>query len=618
MPAGLQAHAQWLRALRDAAVRLADDVKFLGLPPPSERHWFQVLEHKLLPQLTGQPWLVVAVVGGTNIGKSAIFNHLAGENASAVSPLAARTRHPVCLVPPQFNDESRLQELFQGFELHAWHSADDPLCDAAQDRLYWRVSPRVPPKLLLLDTPDVDSTAEVNWDRAEHIRQTADVLIAILTQQKYNDAAVKRFFRQAAAARQEVIVVFNQCDLVHDRAWWPRWLETFVEETGIEPTLVYVVPADREACKQLRLPFYRVGNDGEIQSGVAGDLRDELAQLHFDAIKLRTLRGALDELRDGDRGIPAFCHEIRAASEPYRRAMETLWTDETAQDSTNDTPMPSTSTDQQDAQLAHAVVQIENWPSIPDVIFRNEVREWMSAQRPTPIRFLHHVYHYMNPLEWVRWMRRRSTSAEHEYAQSYVKYEQDEEDAVQSSAEQLVKRLEKSPWNSHDAIGPILRRQLAGDNCTKLTDMMKVALRMLPPVKEEFSDFVGKRLSQWALDNPGKAITMRIVDGVLVASPVITVALVGAGELLLAAVAWLAGSAGDTGSEGAIRLLFNKIRLDYAKQRYTTPTNQLNDWLKPLRDDLRRGAEVCQSPAWGDFEQAFQHLQEAQPDRSPA
>ena len=45
--------------------------------------------------------LVAAVVGGTNIGKSAVFNQLAGDNASAVSPLAAGTKHPVCLGPSE-------------------------------------------------------------------------------------------------------------------------------------------------------------------------------------------------------------------------------------------------------------------------------------------------------------------------------------------------------------------------------------------------------------------------------------------------------------------------------------------------------------------------------------
>ncbi|NIO14098.1 MAG: hypothetical protein GTO03_10110, partial [Planctomycetales bacterium] len=59
------------------------------------------------------------------------------------------------------------------------------------------------------------------------IRQAADVLVAVLTQQKYNDAAVKRFFRAAVEADKPILVVFNQCNLVSDAAYWPQWLATF-------------------------------------------------------------------------------------------------------------------------------------------------------------------------------------------------------------------------------------------------------------------------------------------------------------------------------------------------------------------------------------------------------
>ena len=68
-----------------------------GVAPPAGQEWFDLLRNKLLPQLDLPPLLVVAIVGGTNIGKSVIFNLLAGEVASASSPLAAGTKHPVCL-----------------------------------------------------------------------------------------------------------------------------------------------------------------------------------------------------------------------------------------------------------------------------------------------------------------------------------------------------------------------------------------------------------------------------------------------------------------------------------------------------------------------------------------
>ena len=244
------------------------------------------------PQAVGQldapPLLVVAIVGGTNIGKSVLFNHLAGEVASAATPLAAGTKHPVALVPPEWDDAAALARLFESFALHPWHSAEEPLAEAPEHRLYWRRGAQVPPRLLLLDAPDVDSDAAVNWQRARAVRQSSDVLVAVLTQQKYNDAAVKQFFRAGVEADKPIVVVFNLCDLAEDREFWPQWLATFSAETGASPELVYVVPYDRAAAQQLRLPFYRLEHDG---TPVAADLRQDLAALHFDAIKIRTFRG---------------------------------------------------------------------------------------------------------------------------------------------------------------------------------------------------------------------------------------------------------------------------------------------------------------------------------------
>ncbi len=292
MPTDFEAWSQAVCHLRRALEALRPLAREVGVAPAQGREWHDLLEHKLAPQLRDDAWLVVAVVGGTNIGKSVVFNHLAGETASGVSPLAAGTKHPVCLTPEKFADEARLRSLFAGFDLQAWRSEEDPLIESASHRLFWRVGANVPERLLLLDTPDIDSDAEVNWQRAEHIRQSADVLVAVLTQQKYNDAAVKRFFRKAAEADKPVVVVFNQCDLGDDRDYWPQWLKTFVSETGADAQLVYVVPYDRAAAKELRLAFYDVGRDGLQSPEGPSSLREELASLRFDEIKLRTLRGA--------------------------------------------------------------------------------------------------------------------------------------------------------------------------------------------------------------------------------------------------------------------------------------------------------------------------------------
>src|SRR6185436_20841152 len=106
-------------------------------------------------------------------GKSVVFNHLAGFRASASSPLASGTKHPVCLIPNGFESRANLSELFPGFTVRPWASSEDPLNLCDDDLLFWRTGDEVPRNLLLLDTPDIDSDAPVNWRRADAVRQAS-------------------------------------------------------------------------------------------------------------------------------------------------------------------------------------------------------------------------------------------------------------------------------------------------------------------------------------------------------------------------------------------------------------------------------------------------------------
>ncbi len=430
MPVDYASFSAAVLRLDRALAALEPEAAAAGVAPPAGAEWFDLLRNKLLPQLDLPPLLVVAIVGGTNIGKSVIFNHLAGEVASTSSPLAAGTKHPVCLVPPGLDDPALLQRLFEPFVLCSWHSPDDPLLDTSENRLFWRLGPTMPPRLLLLDAPDVDSDLAVNWHRARAIRQAADVLVAVLTQQKYNDAAVKQFFRAAVEADKPIIVLFNQCELEADREYWPRWLATFCQETGARPELVYVVPYDRRAAEELRLPFFAVattnsplptnlrsvpgegtgpfhdsplptnlrsvpgegqgvradegsgfrvqGSEGATQeSDAAGhpssvilhpsaaNLRDDLAALNFDAIKIRTFRGALRRVLDPRQGVPAYLESIRTAAGDFSAAAGAL--------------------------SAREMVRV-GWPTLPTSILVDEIRTWWDISRQPWSRQIHGFY----------------------------------------------------------------------------------------------------------------------------------------------------------------------------------------------------------------------------------
>ena len=59
------------------------------------QEWSDLLTYKLVPHLAGEGCLIAAVSGGTNTGKSCVFNLLLGSSISPVVSTAAATCHPI-------------------------------------------------------------------------------------------------------------------------------------------------------------------------------------------------------------------------------------------------------------------------------------------------------------------------------------------------------------------------------------------------------------------------------------------------------------------------------------------------------------------------------------------
>jgi hypothetical protein len=508
-----------------------------------------------------------------------------------------------------------------------WQSADDPLADTPENRLFWRVGDTMPPRLLLLDAPDIDSDVTVNWQRARAIRQAADVLVAVLTQQKYNDAAVKQFFRAAVEADKPIIVVFNQCDLEADRDYWPQWLATFCDHTGARPERTYVVPYDRRAAEGLRLPFYLTASTAcDTASGTetspfstnenrdsppVTNLRDDLAALHFDAIKIRTFRGALRRVLDPQGGLPAYLQSIRAAAGEFSAAAAALSATEMAR---------------------------VGWPSLPASVLVDEIRAWWDVGRQPWSRQIHGFYRVVG--RGVTWPLRATWNAMiGPPADPMTAFQQRERDTVMAAVEKLLDELGRLAQVGNDTLRPRLTALLGGQSRAALLAHVQAAHENLPAVDEDYRDFLRAELNVWRESNPRAVRFLQSLDhAAAVARPAITIGLFFtglhfAGDLAgqaatqaasqtvghLATEAAIAGGITGGGeaivsgtSEGvrqAAGRLFIRLQSRYAQQR----ARWLAEWLEReflggLLTDLHRGAEVVEGEAFREVVAALKSL----------
>ena len=249
--------------------------------------WRRLLQHKLVPQLAGDGCLVAAVAGGTNTGKSTVFNLLLGIQGSAACSTAAATCAPVLAA-----GTSRYRAALSGIMLPEFNAQpmnvpeDSTRYEMPENTLWVLKYAGLPDSFALLDTPDVDSIEKRNWEVADHIRAAGDVIVAVLTPEKYKDARVVDYFRQAHASGRLVIPVMNKANPRDDFAAPKAQLAEFIRDAALENPKTFAIPFDYE----LEFDTSReiVATEADIT------LKEYLQQLDVSSIKRNVYRETLE------------------------------------------------------------------------------------------------------------------------------------------------------------------------------------------------------------------------------------------------------------------------------------------------------------------------------------
>ena len=170
----------------------ADAAETLGLPTGEARTVLADAHGRL-----GFPSdvYVLALVGGTGVGKSSLLNALAGSQVSPASALRPTTAHPVAWIPRAARDDLA--------GLLAWLEVTDV---REHDQALWG-------SVAIMDLPDMDSVATAHRDVVEQVLPKMDAVAWIPDTEKYHDAVLyDDFLRRwlARLARQAIVV--NKAD----------------------------------------------------------------------------------------------------------------------------------------------------------------------------------------------------------------------------------------------------------------------------------------------------------------------------------------------------------------------------------------------------------------------
>jgi DNA-binding protein Fis len=204
--------SELLAALDDVLEQVSDD----ALPIPLEQleRVRSILRGKLHWELKTRcqtPWLIM-MAGGTNVGKSELFNALVQQQGALPDARGAQTKHPLAWL---HEDDLTLLEQVLG---EAW--SVEPLDDHSALNTETPVTEQNPFYVLthgdaawrgccLIDTPDFDSDHLPNRAKSLELAGLCDGLVFTTIADKYNDRLSVQFLSQALAEIRRLYLLFN-------------------------------------------------------------------------------------------------------------------------------------------------------------------------------------------------------------------------------------------------------------------------------------------------------------------------------------------------------------------------------------------------------------------------
>lgn len=249
----------------------------------------------VLPRLDAQaPLLLVALAGPNNVGKSTLFNTLAGRPLSPARAEGGLTRQCLAAVHPEGDTRALAEALGRRYEVVRVGDGQPAPVDVSgpPGRLYLTQAPLLPRGLVLMDTPDFDSVFSENRVATEALLVTADVVLFVVSRQTYQNAALVDFVKGAVGAGRPWLVLYNEAsreEIATDH------LATLARQVGHPPVATYLAAHQPEVEDGAPLRLRAMGDAPPLQELLGAPERAAgLKRLALGA----TLEDALREARE--------------------------------------------------------------------------------------------------------------------------------------------------------------------------------------------------------------------------------------------------------------------------------------------------------------------------------
>ena len=237
----------------------------------------QTQEHARSRQGFAGETYVLALIGGTGVGKSTLLNAIAGHEVSRASVIRPTTDKPRAWV-----EESRIDEVRPLLE---WLRVDQIVTRSEMNL----------DGVAVLDMPDFDSIVSEHRMTVDRLLPRLDSLLWVVDPEKYDDERLYEYLREVGPRADSFHIVLNKIDRLsaEERAELSRDLMRRLVEAGIDGAAVHLVSAaEGEGLNDL---IGMVESRAEAKRIVYGKIRADVVTAIDDIIR--------HVLLDSDRGV---------------------------------------------------------------------------------------------------------------------------------------------------------------------------------------------------------------------------------------------------------------------------------------------------------------------------
>jgi len=157
--------------------------------------------------------LWVVLLGGTGTGKSTLFNAICGKTLSATGVERPKTSGPIAIADANCPPEKGFP--FSDLSIKRVHLSDlrvGPATGNPGDFLIIDRAEKDWPKVILVDTPDLDSVEKENRLASERFYLLSDLVLFVTSQEKYADQVPHQFLQRVIREGKPFYYLVNKTD----------------------------------------------------------------------------------------------------------------------------------------------------------------------------------------------------------------------------------------------------------------------------------------------------------------------------------------------------------------------------------------------------------------------